>query len=203
MYNAGKRLKTFGSCHKYSEAKELYEKNLVPKVLFPKLFSWDGRKTDFELVLLGPPEGKHIDHTRDEEGRHVTLKAPGNYTIKRVEEYQVEETFLHKNTNKKYQFKQFAKRFVLNKKGAKVFHVINNKVLLEHFNNEELEVFTLKNNDDAERLVETIKAFCFMNGITDNLYFSVNGKTLRVALYNLIESRTGITKEYMIREATR
>lgn len=204
LYNAGKRIKCLGTFDKYSEANEFYQLNLVPKnIFFPKISDWRGRQTDFELVLLGPPEGQNIDHIRDEIGRKVALTAPDGYTIKKISEYFVEETFLHKNTGQKLQFKDLVKRFVLGKPGTKLFHSIKNKLVIEYADIDDLDLFTLKNQSDAVRLNNIIRDFCMNAGIETNLYFPNMEKDLRIMVYKMCEDRLGLSRRYMTRESTR
>jgi hypothetical protein len=204
LYNAGKRVKCFGTFDKYSEANRIYQLNLATnKVLFPKLSAWGGKETDFELLLLGPPEGKHIDHTRDEYGRRIALKASEGHTIKKLSPYLIEETFVWKNKKKKVQFKDLVRECIVKKSGIKTFHTVKNKLVIEYLSNDQLDVFVLKTQDDAVRLNDTIREFCHANEIHSNMYFAYLSAEARKLMYDLVEDRLGIPRKYMSRESTR
>jgi hypothetical protein len=162
-----------------------------------------GEKTDFELVLLGPPEGKNINHVRDELGRKITLKTSGNYTLKRIEPYYVEETFKHKNSETYYEFKEFAKTFLLKDEAPKVFMAITNKMVMEYMDSEEVHLFILKTEDDATRLIESVQEFCYSGGIHDHLFFPYTSIETRKQIYDKLEKSLGVTRSYLQKVSTR
>ena len=173
------------------------------KILFPKFSNFLHIDTDYELVLVGPAEGKHIGRRRDEMGRNVTLKAPKGWTLKKIEYYMIEDTFKHKNTDKKYQFKEFVKDFVIGKQGTKAFYSIKNKLVISYFDSDDIDVMVLKTMADAVRLNDTIKEFCNANDIRNNMFFPIVDQYGRLDIYDAVEEKLGIPRNYMTRESTR
>ena len=173
------------------------------KILFPKFSNFLHIDTDFELVLVGPAEGKHIANRRDEYGRNITLKAPKGCSLKKIEYYMIEDTFTHKNTGRRYQFKELIKVFVLGKEGTKAFYSVKNKLVISYFESDHIDVFVLRCMDDAVRLNDTVKEFCMANEIYSNMFFPIVDRWGRMDIYDAVEEQLGIPKNYMSRESTR
>ena len=75
LYNRGKQVKTIRSYNLYSNAIKRYRELLKNNnVFFHKEYLWDGSKTDYELVLIAPPQNKPKDHVRNEFG--AVVKTP-------------------------------------------------------------------------------------------------------------------------------
>ena len=60
----------------------------------------------------------------------------------------------------------------MNSDQTRVVLSINNKLVIEYFENESLDVFVLKNRQDSQRLNETIKEFAYANGLTNFIFFN-------------------------------
>ena len=102
LYNNGKKVKTFRSYNLYSNAIKKYRYLLkANKVFFPKEYLWDGSKTDYELVLVAPPQNKAKEYVRNELGGVIKLIPKGDFAIKQVEKYAVEYSFKNKVDGKK------------------------------------------------------------------------------------------------------
>ena len=80
---------------------------------------------------------------------------------------------------------------------------MNNKLVIEYFENEHLDVFVLKNRADSQRLNETIRDFTYANGLTNFIFF--NDPTIDTVkrVYDLLEENHGISREWMARVSTR
>ena len=204
LYNAGKQTKFFRGYKSYANANNKYQTLLANnKILFPKFSNFLHIDTDYELVMLGPPGGKHFGNTRDELGRNITLMAPKGCSIKKIDYYMIEDTFKHKNTDKKYQFREFAKDFIVNKKGTKAFYTVKNKLVISYFDNDDIDVFVVKCMDDAIRLNDTVKQFCIANDVRNNMFFPIVDRYGRMDIYDAVEEKLGIARTYMSRESTR
>ena len=160
LYNNGKKVKTFRTYNLYSNAIKKYRGMLKDNsVFFPKQFLWDGSKTDYELVLTAPQQNKPKEYFRDNLGAAVKIVPKGDFSIKQVEKYSIEDSFKNKVDNKKYNFKTLIKKILSVKGITYTLIVINNKLVVERFENDELDVFVLKNKDATYLLFETIKSF--------------------------------------------
>ena len=204
LYNSGKRFRILDSVKTYSEAIKLYNLYVKEnKVYFPKQYNWLGKETDFEIVLTGPKDGTPIKHFRDKFGALVKVKTKGNFIIKKITEYKIEEEFKHKNSNLIYDFRGLVRHFLVNSNETRVILSMNNKLVIEYFESERLDVFVLKNRQDSQRLNETIKDFTYANGLTNFIFF--NDPTIDTVkrIYDSLQENYGIDREWMARVSTR
>jgi hypothetical protein len=198
LYNNGKKVKTFRSYNLYSNAIKKYRYLLkANKVFFPKEYLWDGSKTDYELVLVAPPQNKAKEYVRNELGGVIKLIPKGDFAIKQVEKYAVEDSFKNKVDGKKYDFKTLIKKILSNGNLTYTLIVINNKLVIERFEDEVMDVFVLKNKEIANNLFHTIMAFNDANGLTNFIYFNEPTLDMRLRVYESLEERYGISRFYM------
>lgn len=202
LYNNGKRAKKIKSYISYGKAIKKYRDLLSEnKVYFPKEILWDGSKTDYELVLTAPIKNKGKDHFRNELGALIKIKPKGNFVIKQVEKYQIEDTITNKLTGKKLDFKSLIKTLV-KKQFTYVLIVIHNKLIIERFENDDVDLYVLKNNSAATLLCHTIQTFNNANNQTNFIYFDDPTLDTRVRIYDMLEERYGISRVYMRRLTT-
>lgn len=203
LYNNGKRIKTFERFKKYGDSIRKYNQLLAEnQIFFPRETMWNGVPSDYELVLTGPKESKKIEYIRDEFGKMISIVTKGDFIIKQINSYQVEEVITHKNTNKRYYFKDFVKKFLMTSMTV-VITTINNKLVLEYFDNENIDLFVVKNNEDSMRLNQLIKDFCNANKKTNFMFFDDPNKDNKFRLYDKIQEQLGLDRHYLIRITTR
>jgi len=203
LYNSGKRIKTMGSFKTYSEALNKYNIFLAEnQVFFPKKSMWDGKSSDYELILTGPKNTKKIEYIRNEFGALVELKTSGDFVIKKIAEYSVEEIITHKNTNKRYDFRGLIK-FLMSTDSTKVITTLNNKLAVEYYDSDHIDLFILKNNEDSMRLNDLIKDFAYSNGVGNFLFFNNPSKENKQLLYDKIVAYLNVDRWYLIRLSTR
>jgi hypothetical protein len=204
LYNNGKRVKVFKTYNLYSNAIKKYRLLLSNNnVYFPKTTLWDGTETDYELVLTAPPKNKGKESYRNELGALVRIKPKGNFIIKQVTKYYIEEVFRDKLNNKKMTFKDLIKYLLKKGDTTCVFYVIHNKLFIEYFENDDVDLFVLKNCDDAYRLSETIREFGNVNNLTNFIYFQDPTLENKIRIYDLLEERFNLPRDYMQRVGTR
>ncbi len=203
LYDSGKRIKVMGSFRTYSEALGVYKEVLKSnKTYFPKVYNWLGIERDYELALTGPESSKSIEHFRDDKGALVKVKTGGEFVIKKISPYSIEEKFKHKNTNKIYEFKTLVKDFLIGDT-TKVIISINNKLVIEYFENEGIDVFILKNSNDSQRLNETIRSFSLSNNLNNFIFFNEPTKDTIKRIYDSLELNYGISRRWMSKVSTR
>ena len=203
LYNNGKKVKTFKTYNLYSNAIKKYRAMLKGNsVFFPKQFLWDGKKTDYELALTAPPQNKGKEYFRNEIGAVIKIKPKGNFIIKQLNKYPIEDSFKNKIDNKKYNFKSLVKKFLSAKDLTFTLIVVNNKLVVERFENEDLDVFVLKNKSAAILLLETVKSFNNTNNLTNFIYFDEPTDDIKSRLYETLEEKYGITRFYMQKIST-
>ena len=162
------------------------------------------KKVDYKICVIKDTEdGDKFRMLRDEFGKLYEEKPLGDWTILADSEYKIEEVFKHKNTNTSYDFRGLVKKFLVNDSDTRVILSMNNKLVIEYFENEHLDVFVLKNRADSQRLNETIRDFTYANGLTNFIFF--NDPTIDTIrpIYDALEERYGISREWMSRVSTR
>jgi hypothetical protein len=203
IYNNGKRVKVIKKYNTYTNAikkyKELLDSNVV---YFPKQTLWNGVKTDYELVLTAPIKNKAKEYFRNEMGALVKIKTKGDFVIKKISSYKIEEVFKNKITDKKMTFKDLVKHFAKKRNLTCVLQVINNKLVVEYFENEDIDMFILKDCDNAYNLCETIKEFNQINNITNFIYFQEPAMYSRIRIYDILEEKYNISRVYMHKIST-
>jgi hypothetical protein len=203
LYNNGKKIKTFEKFSKYGDSIRKYNQLLEEnQIFFPRRTMWNGVPSDYELVLTGPKESKKIEYVRDEFGKLITVVPKGDFIIKQINPYDVEEVITHKNTNKRYHFKEFVKKFLVTSMTV-IITTINNKLVLEYFENEHIDLFVVKNNDDSMRLNQLIKDFCNANKKNNFMFFDDPSRDNKFRLYDKIQEQLGLDRHYLIRITTR
>ena len=185
----------------YNESVKVFNQILEANVcFFPKEYNWLGKETDYELVLIGPKTGTSINHFRNEMGALVKVKPKGDFVIKKIKPYPIEEVFKHKNSDEKHTFKSLVKKFLVNNDNTRVIFSMSNKLIIEYFENEQLDVFVLKNQSDSIRLDETITQ---TNGLTNFIFFDDPTMDTIKRVYDTLEANYGISREWMARTSTR
>lgn len=204
LYNKGKRVSVLGTADNYSNAIKVYGEILKGnKCFFPKMYNWLGHETDYEIVLTGPKTGTSINHFRNDMGALVKVKPKGDFVIKKINPYCVEEEFKHKNSDTKHTFKSLVKNFLVNNDNTKVILSINNKLVIQYFENDDLDVFVLKNREDSQRLNDTIRNFSYSNGLINFIFFKDPTIDTIRPIYDSLEANYGISREWMSRVSTR
>lgn len=204
LYNNGKRVKSIKSYQLYGNAIKKYRQLLKDnKVYFPKIALWNGKETDYELVLTAPPTNKPKPFYRDKHGAIKTIKTNGKFIIKQISNYEIEDTFTDKLKNSKLVFKDLIRTLVADNQVTHVIHVINNKIVIERFEDEKMMLLILKNMDAAYLLSETIKSFAKENRLGNFIFFQNPDRGSKSRIYDLLEERYAIKRSYMIRMGTR
>ena len=135
-------------------------------------------------------------------GAVVKIVPKGDFGIKQIEKYPIEDSFKNKVDNKKYNFKTLIKKILNVKDLTYTLIVINNKLVVERFENEDLDVFVLKNREIAYQLFETVKSFNNANNLTNFIYFEDPTLDMRMRIYETLEEKYNISKFYMQKIST-
>ena len=204
LYNKGKRKKTLKKYKLYTNAlKKFYDILNKNKVYFPKLSYWDGSKTDFELAIIGTNKNKGKSYFRNELGGLVNIKPKGDFVIKKITNYYIEETFTDKLEDRKVTFKDVAKFIAKNSDAPCAVYPINNKLVIDCDEKGTIKLYILKNREDAKRLAASIKTFSLANDLENILHFSKPLFESRVKIYDILEEKYNIDRDYMQKISTR
>lgn len=197
IYNHGKKVKVLHRVKYYGEASKLYAEELKNNIVyFKREYNWLGQKTDYEIVLVAPMRSKPLEFIRNEMNALIAVKPKGNFVIKKINEYYIEETFTDRLQNKKITFKDLIKKHLENKKTNVVFR-FNNKLVIEDYDTGELELYTVKNRYDCLRLFNVLKSFTVSNRLNNYLFFVNPAYDIKRRIYETLEKKYGVSKVYM------
>lgn len=182
-------------------ANEFYNSLLLKSndVLFDKQYE-NGFKCEYKLALLEKNlKNKTPLFLKDEYGRQNKIELEDNdYSITKISDYRIEEEFVDYNTNKKLNSSKFIKKY-LDGSGLKLVSKLNNKIIVQ--NDDDLKLFTLKNDDDCLRFIETLSDLFITKNRMDCMFVKDSSTTQRKYLYDLLVER-GYSKDYLFRQST-
>lgn len=176
---------------------ELIKNNNVE---FP-VFYENSESCEFEIALLSKVDKFQPQLFKtDEIGRNINvfIDDKSDYVIKRINNYFIEELILDWETNKRITFDVLVRKY-LPKQDLKIISKLNNKIVIQC--NEKFNLFTLKNEEDSERLLETLESY-FINSNRNDCIFVKDLNTIhRKWLYEVLETN-GFDKKKLYRKKT-
>ena len=204
IFKNGKRVNQLKTYRTYKNALIGYNRLLREnKIFFPKKILWDGTEANYELILTAPKTNKGKEYYRNDLGTLIRIVPNGDFTIKKISPYYVEDCFKHKLTNKIFYFKDLIKFFMERSDITIIVYAINNKLVIGYFENEEMDVFTLKNQQAVSDLISLIKTYNISCGFTNFMYFDNADLETKKQIYDHLEKKYNIDRKYMNRQATR
>jgi hypothetical protein len=182
-------------------AEKFYESKLKSssEILFHREFE-NGVKSSFELgIVSDSPVNIDKMFVKDEFGRQVRVQMEtSGFEIVKIRPFFVEELILEYSTGKKYTMMGFIKKF-LNKTGYKMVSKLNNKIIVQ--NDDSIDLFTLKNVYDADRLIDVLRDYCLNNKKSDCIFVKDTSTAQRKYLYEFLTEK-GYPKDYLFRLST-
>jgi hypothetical protein len=121
-----------------------------------------------------------------------------NFSIKKITTYYTEEHILDITLNKKINSEEFIKLY-LDPPGLKLVSKLNNKVIVQ--NDNDFNLFTLKNDYDSSRFIDVISEFFIEQKRFDTMFVKDYSNAQRKYLYNLL-IENGFSKSYLQRQTT-
>ena len=160
----------------------------------------NGKDCKFELGLIQMSTNQSSPvYMTDEFGRTVKVKLEeGGMSILELVTYKEEELIYDVKRKTKITSQEFIKRY-LKGDGLKMVSVLNNKVILQR--DEEIDLFSLKNEEECSRFVESLSKYFFKIKRGDCLFIQDCTSPQRKYLYNLLESN-GFDKKVLYRKFT-
>ena len=179
-----------------------YFKQLVQEsedVIFEVLVE-NGADCRFELALVELATNQSAPvYMTDEFGRSIKVKLEDEgMSILSINPYKEEDLIYDVKSKKKITAQEFIKRH-LKGDGLKMVSVLNNKIILQK--DEEIELFSLKNEQECTRFVESLSSYFFKTKRGDCLFIKDCSSPQRKYLYNLLESN-GFDKKVLYRKFT-
>ena len=177
-------------------AKAFYNKLIKEsdKVIFQKLTE-NGKDCEFELGLLkkGKTNGEPI-YIKDDLGRNVKVELDNDdYSVLKIQKYNIEEIFLDYKTKNKINTKQLIESY-LKGVGLKQVSKLNNKIIVQ--NDEKINLFTFKSESDSLRFTEKLTEELTRLNKKDCMVVKDYSIIHRKYLYELLENY-GFSRNYL------
>jgi hypothetical protein len=173
------------------------EKN--DSIVFEKKFE-NGYESNYELAIVQKKyEIENLIYTKDDFGRQIKVELDDDeYQILKISSFKIEENILDYQTKKKITITQLMKNY-LSKEGLKMISKLNNKIVIQ--NDDVFDMFTLKNDEDANRFIESLSTHFINIGRNDCIFVKDISTVQRKYLYTLLVEK-GFPKSYLFRHST-
>jgi len=177
--------------------KELVENN--DEILFEKRVE-NATPCDYEIaVLTNQTKIQKSLFLTDDLGRNnpVNLEDP-DYVFLEIKKYKIEETIFDWQNQKKIKFSDIIKTYC-NDKNLKSIFTLNNKLCIQI--DEDVSMFSLKDKEESERLLETMQDYFINNSRSDAFFVKDVSNAQRKWLYDIMENK-GFNKKRLYRLKT-
>jgi len=172
--------------------------NKSNNVIFEKRYE-NGSESFYNLGLLDCLNKQESKYFKDDLGRQIKLELEdSDYSIEQIERYRIEETILDYKTKNKITTQQLIKKY-LTSSVIKMISKINNKIVIQ--NDDNYDLFTLKNDIDCERFIDSLSEHFIKIGRGDCILVKDVSTTQRKYLYEILVDK-GFSKEYLFRHST-
>jgi len=175
----------------------LVKDNNVP---FEVLYE-NSERSKYEIALLSRNDDYQIPLFKmDEVGRNnsVHMSDESEYVIKRIDNYKVEEMIYDWQKECRINFFDLISIY-LPKDSVKVVSKLHNKIVIQ--NDDDFKLFSLKNEEDSERLLQTIESYFISNSRTDSIFVRDESTVNRKWMYNVLEKQ-GFSRKKLYRQKT-
>jgi hypothetical protein len=160
----------------------------------------NGKYVEYEIALLEKKGNTLFPiYTKDEFGRNVKLEFEDDeYNIVKIGGYKVPEQILDYQTKNRISIETFINKY-LSKTGVKLVSKLNNKIVVQ--NEDEVNMFTMKNELDAQRLIENLTQRFVKLKRGDCMFVLDVSSPQRKYLYKLLIDK-GYDVNYLYRKET-
>lgn len=201
LFKNKKKKKILNKFVSFDRAK-LYYKSIIKKseeVIFDVNYE-NGNASIYEvgIVEIGSV-GDFPVYVTDSMGRNIKVKLDeDNMYLKEISIYRKEELIFDVDKNKKIKIDYFIKKY-LTKDTLKVVSILNNKIIVQK--DEDIKLFSVKNEIDASRFIECLSDYFFKNKRNDCLFVKDTSTPQRKYLFELLE-KNGFDKKILYRKFT-
>jgi len=153
------------------------EKSKSDEVIFEVLYE-NGLECKYEIGLIdSEPNQFSPVYLTDDFGRSVRVKLEDTKSsILKISNYKKEELIFDLSKNKKISFNEFVKNY-LSTQSLKMVSSLNNKVVVQ--NDEKTNLFSLKNESEADRFIDALSNYFFKNKRADCIFIKDNSSAQR------------------------
>jgi len=184
-----------------SRAKKMYNQliNESKEVIFEVLVE-NGKECKFELGLVENKTNQSAPvYMVDEYGRSVKVKLEDSgMSLLEITPFREEELIYDIQNKVKITSQELIKKYFKGD-GLKMLSVLNNKAILQK--DEEIYLFSLKNEVECSRFVESLSSHFFKIKRGDCLFIKDYSSAQKKYLYSLLESN-GFDKKVLYRKFT-
>lgn len=184
-----------------SRAKNYYKKMIQASedVIFEVLVE-NGKECKFELGLIEMSVNQSAPvYMTDEFGRNIKVKLEdAGMSILLISPFKEEDLIYDVRNKVKITSQEFIKKY-LRGDGLKMISVLNNKIILQK--DEKIDLFSLKNESESNRFVESLSSYFFKIKRGDCLFIKDSSSPQRKYLYDLLETN-GFDKKVLYRKFT-
>jgi hypothetical protein len=175
------------------------EKSKSDEVIFEVLYE-NGLECKYEIGLIdSEPNQFSPVYLTDDFGRSVRVKLEDTKSsILKISNYKKEEFIFDLSKNKKISFNEFVKNY-LSTQSLKMVSSLNNKVVVQ--NDEKTNLFSLKNESEADRFIDALSNYFFKNKRADCIFIKDNSSAQRKYMLKLLEEQ-GFDKKILYRKST-
>jgi hypothetical protein len=175
------------------------EKSKSDEVIFEVLYE-NGLECKYEIGLIdSEPNQFSPVYLTDDFGRSVRVKLEDTKSsILKISNYKKEELIFDLSKNKKINFNEFVKNY-LSTQSLKMVSSLNNKVVVQ--NDEKTNLFSLKNESEANRFIDALSNYFFKNKRADCIFIKDNSSAQRKYMLKLLEEQ-GFDKKILYRKST-
>jgi hypothetical protein len=153
----------------------------------------------FELGLFSLSPSVETVYSKDELGRNVKRELrSGDYYLHSIIDYWVEEQIYDHQSKKRIGFINFIENNLTNKTFKQIF-TLNNKVVIQ--DEEVFFIFSLKNIDDTNRFIFSLKNYLISMNRMDCLVVQDYDTVQRKQLYIMLE-KNGFNRQFLYKHYT-
>lgn len=200
LFNNKTKKKIIKKFKTFYNAKKLYD-NLIKNnesVIF-EVRTENGKSCNYEIGFLERITNYNNYFVKDKFGRQIKIDVDDpDFNITIIKQYNKEELIYDINKSKKITFSTLLKQY-LPKIGVKLLSKLNNKLVIQ--NNEKINLFSLKNENDCDRLMDCLYSYMLDEGRIDCILVKDSSKEQKKYMYNLL-SENGYSKSILYRRFT-
>jgi hypothetical protein len=190
-----KKFKTPSRAKKYFDS--LIEEN---KSIIFGVETENGSPCKYEIALLEKTSGSLLPYfIKDEFGRQVKIELNDpDHTIIKILPYKKEEFIYDIKSKERITINKFLSKY-LPKVGLKLVSKINHKLSVQ--NDDKINLFSLKSEDDCDRLVDELSKYFINENRIDTIFVKDTSPVQKKYLYDILES-SGYPKSILYRRFT-
>lgn len=185
----------------YNKAKNYFDSCLKKneEVIFNKEVK-NGFEAKYELGLVEMSNKQLLPvYLTDEMGRNIKVRLENeNMTLIQISDYKIEEEIYDHQSKKKIDSHTLIKKYI-KKENIKLVSNLNNKLIIQ--NEEQISIFSTKNENESLRLLDSLSMYFFKNKRGDCIFVKTISSAQKKYLIDLLSSK-GFDKKMLYRKYT-